>query len=71
MDFFQGERVRCLGKADWGSGIIAADSRDGKVCVIFLGAGRKVLSLKHAKLIKVKPAPHPAESASPIERVKH
>lgn len=55
MDFFQGERVRCLGRAEWGTGFIVADSRNGKVRVRFQCAGLKLLSLRHAKLMKVKP----------------
>jgi len=55
MDFFQGERVRCLGKAEWGTGFIIADSRNGKVQVRFQLAGCKLLALKYAKLMKVKP----------------
>jgi len=60
MDYFQGERVRYLGKAEWGPGIIEADSRNGKVRVFFLGAGCKLLHLKYAKLIKVKSPSRPA-----------
>ena len=55
MEFFQGERVRCLGRPEWGPGIVDADSREGKVRVTFMGAGHKLFSLRHAKLIKVKP----------------
>lgn len=54
MDYYQGERVRYLGKADWGPGLIEENSRDGKVRVRFLGAGKKLLHLKYAKLMKVK-----------------
>lgn len=53
MDFFQGDRVRVLGKPEWGPGIIQEHSKNGKVKVRFLGAGRKKLDLRHAKLIKV------------------
>ena len=57
MDYFRGERVRYLGKADWGPGLIEADSCDGKVCVRFQNAGRKRLDLRFAKIFKVKPPP--------------
>lgn len=56
MDYFQGERVRCLGKPEWGPGIIETDSRDGKVQVLFHRAGRKILCIRYARLLKVKPA---------------
>lgn len=55
MDFFQGDRVRCLGKAEWGTGYVIEDSEHGKVKVRFSDAGDKLLSLQHAKLFKVKP----------------
>ena len=53
MDYFQGDRVRILGKPEWGPGIIQAHSKNGKVNVRFFEAGRKTLDLRHAKLIKV------------------
>lgn len=55
MNFFQGDRVRCLGKAEWGTGYVTEDSEHGKVKVRFSGVGDKLLSLQHAKLFKVKP----------------
>ena len=55
MDFFEGERVRCLGRPEWGPGFVEADSFDGKVRVRFIGAGSKLFSLRYAKLIKVRP----------------
>ena len=55
MDFFEGERVRCLGRPEWGPGFVEADSYNGKVRVMFIGAGSKLFSLRYAKLIKVKP----------------
>lgn len=55
MDFFRRERVRCLGKPEWGTGFIVADSCNGKVQVRFQAAGCKLLALNHAKLMKVEP----------------
>lgn len=60
MDYFQGDRGRLLGKAEWGSGIVEADSCRGKVRVRFREAGRKPLSLKHAKLMRGMPMPPPS-----------
>ncbi len=54
MDFFEGERVRCLGRPEWGPGFVEADSQNGKVRVAFLGGGRKLFCLRYAKLIKVR-----------------
>ena len=65
MDYFRDEQVRCLGRAEWGPGRVEADSRDGKVRVSFQWAGRKVLSLKHAKIFKVRP--FPTEPSPPAE----
>lgn len=56
MDYYQGERVRCLGRPEWGAGIIETNSRDGKVQVLFHRAGRKLLCIRYARLLKVKPA---------------
>ena len=53
MEYCQGERVRCLGKPEWGSGFIEKGNFNGKVKVCFKGAGRMTLDLKYAKLLKV------------------
>lgn len=53
MEYFRGERVRILGKPEWGPGFIQGKSKNGKVLVDFQQAGEKHLSLKHAKLMKV------------------
>lgn len=53
MEFHQGERVRFLGKPEWGSGFIEKGNFNGKVKVCFNEVGRKTLDLKYAKLIKV------------------
>jgi len=55
MDFFQGDRVRCLGRPEWGPWFVEADSQNGKVRVAFLGGGRKLFTLRYVKLIKVAP----------------
>ena len=53
MEYHLGERVRFLGKPEWGSGFVVKGNFDGKVKVSFKQAGRKTLDLKYAKLIKV------------------
>lgn len=53
MEYQQGDRVRCLGKPEWGSGFIEKGNFNGKVKVSFQGAGSKTLDLKYAKLMKV------------------
>ena len=53
MEYYQGERVRYLGKPEWGSGLIEQGSCNGKVKVRFHLAGRMTLDLKYAKLLKV------------------
>ncbi|MBN1959180.1 MAG: DUF3553 domain-containing protein [Desulfuromonadales bacterium] len=53
MEYHHGDRVRILGKPEWGPGFIQGTSRNGKVRVRFLGVGRKTLDLHHAKLMKV------------------
>ncbi len=52
MDYFPGERIRILGKPEWGPGIIQK-TKNGKVQVRFYEAGKKTLDLRHAKIIKV------------------
>lgn len=53
MEYFHGDRVRILGKPEWGPGIIQGQAKNGKIKVRFYDAGRKTLDLRHAKLIKV------------------
>lgn len=53
MEYYRGERVRILGKPEWGPGFIQGKSQNGKVLVDFQQVGEKNLSLKHAKLMKV------------------
>ena len=53
MKYLRGDRVRILGKPEWGPGFIQGHSKNGKIEVAFEGVGRKTLSLQHAKLMKV------------------
>ncbi len=53
MEYFRGDRVRILGKPEWGPGFIQGRSRNGKINVRFAEAGRKTLYLRHAKMMKV------------------
>jgi hypothetical protein len=53
MDYHRGDRVRILGKPEWGAGYLQDDCKDGKVDVRFLYAGRKTLNLQNTKLMKV------------------
>lgn len=53
MEYTRGERVRILGKPEWGPGLVQRGNRDGKVRVSFTQVGDKTLSLGHAKLMKV------------------
>lgn len=53
MEYSHGDRVRILGKPEWGPGFIRGGCSNGKVKVNFEQAGNKTLSLKHAKLMKV------------------
>jgi len=53
MEYLRGDRVRILGKPEWGPGFIQGKSRNGKVQVAFEQVGQKTLSLQHAKLMKV------------------
>lgn len=64
MRYAKGDRVRYLGKPEWGPGQVLVDSRDGKTKVLFAQAGVKILVLKYAKLMKVKIAP--GEKAPPL-----
>ena len=53
MEYLHGDRVRILGKPEWGPGFIQGRSKNGKINVAFERAGNKTLSLQHAKLMKV------------------
>jgi hypothetical protein len=53
MEYQRGERVRILGKPEWGPGYIQSACRNGKVNVRFKNVGRKTLDLHYAKLMKV------------------
>jgi len=53
MDFCKGDRVRLLGRPEWGPGKVLRNSRDGKVHVTFEYAGEKLLLLQCAKILKV------------------
>jgi hypothetical protein len=53
MKYLHGDRVRILGKPEWGPGFIQGRSKNGKVDVAFERVGKKTLSLQHAKLMKV------------------
>jgi len=53
MEYLHGDRVRILGKPEWGPGFIKGRCKNGKVDVAFERAGTKTLSLQHAKLMKV------------------
>ncbi len=53
MEYFRGDRVRILGKPEWGPGFIQGKSKNGKVKVDFQQVGEKHLSLRYAKLMKV------------------
>lgn len=53
MEYLHGERVRILGKPEWGPGFIQGRCKNGKVNVRFEQAGKKTLCLEHAKLMKV------------------
>jgi len=54
MEYLRGDRVRILGKPEWGAGVIQGKSKNGKILVDFQQAGEKNLSLRHAKLMKVR-----------------
>lgn len=54
MLYSKGDRVRYLGKPEWGPGWVLGNSKDGKTRVFFEEVGIKVLVLKYAKLMKVK-----------------
>ena len=53
MEYLHGDRVRILGKPEWGPGFIQGRTKNGKVKVAFEQVGKKTLSLQYAKLMKV------------------
>lgn len=53
MDFVKGDRVRLLGRPEWGPGKVLRNSKDGKVHVEFEYAGDKLLQIRYAKIFKV------------------
>jgi len=53
MEYLHGDRVRILGKPEWGPGFIQGKCKNGKIKVAFEQAGKKTLCLQHAKLMKV------------------
>ncbi len=53
MEYLRGDRVRILGKPEWGPGFIQGKCKNGKVEVNFEQVGNKTLSLQYAKLMKV------------------
>lgn len=57
MDFAKGDRVRLLGRPDWGAGKVLQNSHSGKVHVSFEYAGDKLLLLQYAKIFKVSKKP--------------
>ena len=59
MSLRKGERVRHPVQVEWGLGEVLADPGEDKVRVFFVGAGEKVLSLRHVTLQSV-----PKEEAS-------
>ncbi len=64
MDFCKGDRVRLLGRPDWGPGKVLKNSCNGKVHVTFEAAGEKLLLLRYAKIFKVTEAKRMSQSAS-------
>ncbi|HET6726147.1 MAG TPA: DUF3553 domain-containing protein [Gammaproteobacteria bacterium] len=53
MNYHKGDRVRHPTKEEWGVGEVLADSNGDSVKIFFVGAGEKVLALKHVALVKV------------------
>lgn len=70
MNFRKGERVRHPAAEEWGLGEVLADSNGESVRVFFVGAGEKLLSLKHAQPVRVAPeaAAHPVLDNLKISR---
>lgn len=61
MKFAQGERVKHLGKPEWGLGQVLDDSSGDTVRVFFVGVGEKTLKFQYINLAKVEgvEAAHP------------
>ena len=61
MSLKKGDRVRHPAQVEWGLGEVLADPGEDKVRVFFVGAGAKILSLKHVNLQRVpkEEAAHP------------
>ena len=53
MDYIRGDRVRILGKPEWGPGFIKTTCKNGKIHVRFQNVGEKTLHVRRAKLMKV------------------
>lgn len=53
MELFKDDRVRMPTKPEWGLGRVIGDPAVGKVSVHFREAGEKILSLKHAKVVRL------------------
>jgi hypothetical protein len=71
MLYCKGDRVRYLGKPEWGPGRVLGDSRDGKARVLFTEAGVKLLVLKYARLMKVRIKTIPAPNRfPPTDRIR-
>jgi hypothetical protein len=70
MEFCKGDRVRCLGRPDWGPGRVLKNSRNGKVTVCFDYAGEKLLLLEYAKIFKVS-MPSQAPSLNTQQQASH
>ena len=71
MDFCKGDRVRCLGRPDWGPGRVLSNSRNGKVTVYFDYAGEKLLLLEYAKIFKVSMPAQTLQSPNTQQQVSH
>ena len=50
ITFKKGDHVCHPGKPEWGPGVVAEDPQDGKVRVLFVEGGEKLLLLRHARL---------------------
>jgi len=67
MLYVKGDRVRFLGKPEWGPGRVLNNSEDGKARVFFTEAGVKILVLKYAKLMRVTIRPPPDAPPAPFD----
>ena len=70
MKYSKGDRVRHPKKKEWGLGEVLEDSNGDNVRIFFVGAGEKIISLKHAQPEKVAPqdAFHPVLDNLKISR---